>query len=82
MRTTVGAYEIWCEAPVYEEDQETRLVAAFRFMPEALDFVDYATSKGVDVVLRKPQYDPSVVHSSIYTGQAARNNRDAIARIA
>lgn len=54
MRTTVGAYEIWCEAPSYDEEKETRLVAAFRFMPEALDFVDYATTKGVDVVLRKP----------------------------
>lgn len=66
MRTTTGAYEVWCETYPGDNHHQTRLIAAFQFMPEALDFIGYATAKGVRAILRKPGYRPSSITISDY----------------
>lgn len=54
MRTnanTAIAFEVWarkddCDNP------HTELAAAFAYFPEALDYVDYVTSRGVTCIVR------------------------------
>jgi hypothetical protein len=42
------------------------LAAAFRFMPEALDYVQYANNQGVDAILDGPRIAGKLCSRSVY----------------
>lgn len=48
-------YRVWAEHRAFaEEARANHVVAQFRFLLEALDYVDYATRRGSVVVLTGP----------------------------
>jgi len=48
-------YKVWGQQKTYLEEPDCmKVIAMFRFLMEALDFVDYAVGRGCKVVLTGP----------------------------
>ncbi len=55
MNDNTLSYRVWSMAPIYmEEPQQTRVVAAFQYMQEARDYVDYLIRGKVRCILTGP----------------------------
>ena len=62
------SFEVWAN-DTYFEYPITRFCAAFRFLPEALDYVQYVGARGIDAVLRT--VDTKRVNVSVYSAEKA-----------